>query len=65
MATVFFLLPIQEKSQTEGINDYTLIAESEEYAAVPEFPVGTLVLLGGAFSAYIGVVRYSNNIITN
>jgi len=42
-----------------------LIAESEEYAAVPEFPVGRLVLLGGAFSAYIGVVRYSGNLITN
>ena len=61
----FFLVPIQDKSQTGDINDYTVIAESEEYAAVPEFPVGTLVLLGGAFSAYIGVVRYSNNIITN
>ena len=61
----FFLVPIQDKSQTGGINGYTLIAESEEYAAVPEFPVGTLVLLGGAFSVYIGVVRYSNNIITN
>ena len=61
----FFLVPIQDKSQTGDINDYTVIAESEEYAAVPEFPVGTLVLLGGAFSAYIGVVRYSNNLITN
>jgi len=61
----FFLVPIPDKSQTSGINEYTLIAESEEYAAVPEFPVGTLVLLGSAFSAYIGVVRYSGNIITN
>jgi hypothetical protein len=61
----FFLVPIPDKSQTSGINEYTLIAESEEYAAVPEFPVGTLVLLGGAFSVYIGVVRYSGNIITN
>jgi hypothetical protein len=61
----FFLVPIHDKSQTSGINEYTLIAESEEYAAIPEFSIGTLVLLGGVFSAYIGVVRYSGNIITN
>jgi len=54
-----------EKIQTSGINDYMLIAESEEYAAVPEFPVGTLVLLVGTLSAYIGITRYSGRIIPN
>ncbi len=61
----FFLVVIPDKIQTSGINDYTLIAESEEYAAVPEFPVGTLVLLVGALSAYIGITRYSGKITAN
>jgi len=59
----FFLVAIPDKIQTSGINDYTLTAESEEYAAVPEFPVGTLVLLIGTLSAYIGITRYSSRII--
>jgi len=61
----FFLVVILDKIQTSGINDYTLIAESEEYAAVPEFPVGTLVLLVGALSVYIGITRFSGRIITS
>jgi len=63
--SAFFVVAIPDKIQTRGINDYTLIAESEEYAAVPEFPVGTLVLLVGALSVYIGITRYSGRIITN
>lgn len=61
----YFVIVISDKIQTTGINDYTLIAESEEYAAVPEFPVGTLVLLVGTLSAYIGITRYSDRIIPN
>jgi len=61
----FFVVVIPDKIQTSGINDYTLIAESEEYAAVPEFPVGTLVLLVMTLSAYIGITRYSGRIIPN
>jgi hypothetical protein len=61
----FFVVSIPDKIQTSGINDYTLIAESEEYAAVPEFPVGTFVLLVGTLSAYIGITRYSGRIIPN
>jgi len=61
----FFLVVIPDKIQTSGINDYTLIAESEEYAAVPEFPVGTLVLLVGTLSVYIGITRFSGKIITS
>lgn len=61
----FFLVTIPDKIQTNEVEDYTLVAESEEYAAVPEFPVGTLVLLVGTLSAYIGITRYSGRIITN
>jgi len=61
----FFVVAIPDKIQTSGINDYTLIAESEEYAAVPEFPVGTFVMLIMTLSAYIGITRYSGRIIPN
>ncbi len=60
----FFLITIPDKSQTEEIQDYTLVAESEEYAAVPEFPIGPIVLLGGSLSTYIGITRFSGRIIT-
>jgi len=59
----FFVVVIPDKIQSSWINDYTLIAESEEYAAVPEFPVGTMVLLVMTLSAYIGITRYSGKII--
>ena len=58
----FFLVAMPDKIQASNISDYTLIAESEEYAAVPEFPIGTFVLLGGTLSAYIGITLYSNRI---
>ena len=57
-----FLVTIQGKIQNDQIKYYTLIAESEEYAVVTEFPIGVLVV---TLSAYIGITRYSNNIITN
>ncbi|WP_016939287.1 MULTISPECIES: DUF3426 domain-containing protein [Nitrosopumilus] len=63
--SAFFLLSVSDKIQTREINDYTLIAESEEYAAVPEFPIGTVILLILTLSAYIGITRYSGRIITN
>ena len=63
--SAFFLVSIPDKIQTSEIKDYTLLAESEEYAAVPEFPVGTLVVLVGTLSAYIGITRFSGRIITN
>ena len=61
----FFLVTIPDKIQTNDIDDFILIAESEEYAAVPEFPVGTIVVLVGTLSAYIGITRFSGRIITN
>lgn len=63
--SAFFLVTVPDKIQTEEINDYTLIAESEEFAAVPEFPIGTAILLILTLSAYIGITRYSGRIVTN
>ena len=61
----FFVVSVLDKSQISEITDYTIVAESEEYAAVPEFPVGSMILLASSVSAYIGITRYSNRIITN
>ena len=61
----FFVVSVLDKNQISKVTDYTIVAESEEYAAVPEFPVGSLVLLAGSVSAYIGITRYSGRIITN
>jgi len=62
---VFFLVPVTDKLQTIGVVDYTLVAESEEYAAAPEFPLGTLLLLGGSVSAYVILTRYSARTVPN
>ena len=35
-----FLVPIYEKNQSMNVADYSIIAESDEYVAVPEFPLG-------------------------
>ena len=61
----FFVVSILDKNQISDVADYTIVAESEEYAAVPEFPIGSLVLLAGSVSAYIGITRFSGRIITN
>jgi hypothetical protein len=62
---IFFVVSVLDKSQVSEIIEYTIVAESEEYAAVPEFPFGSLVLLASSVSAYIGITRYSSRIITN
>ena len=61
----FFLIPVPDKIQSQLIVDYSLVAESEEYAAVPEFPLGSMVLLASSVSAYILLTRYSGRLITN
>ena len=48
-----FLVPIYEKNQSLNAVDYTIIAESDEYAAVPEFPLGTGALLIISVSSYV------------
>ena len=53
----FFLIPIPDKTQANEIVDYSLVAESEEYTAVPEFPLGSSVLLVASLSAYIVLTK--------
>ncbi len=60
----FFLVTIPDKIQTKEISNYALIAESEEYAAVPEFPIA-LALLAATMSAYIGITRYPSKLTAN
>ena len=60
---MFFLVSVPDKIQTSDVSRYALVAESEEYAAVPEFPVGVTVLLVTALSACIIATRYSGRII--
>ena len=52
----FFLMAVHDSSQTD-IMDYSLVAESEEYTAVPEFPLGSGVLLIASLSAYIVLTK--------
>ena len=61
----FFLVTIPDKLQAKTVVDYTLVAESEEYAPVPEFPLGTILLLGSSVSLYVIFTRYSSKLITN
>ena len=58
----FFVLPVPDKAQTGGVGDHVPVAESEECAAVQEFPV-VAVLLALTLSAYVGIARYSGRII--
>lgn len=53
----FFIVTIPDRSRTYGIVDYSLVAESEEYAAAPEFPIGTGVLLAVSVTAYLALSR--------
>ena len=48
-----FVIPIYEKNQSRDVADYNIIAESDEYAAVPEFPLGTSALLIVSVSSYV------------
>ena len=52
-----FLIPILDKTQASKMVDYSLVAESEEYTAVPEFPLGSGVLLVASLSAYIALTK--------
>ena len=61
----FFLVPISDKIQTDAVVDYSLVAESEEYAAVPEFPLGSGVLLAASVFGYIALTKYWNRTIAN
>jgi len=62
---VFFIVSVVDKNQIPEVVDYTVVAESEEYAAAPEFPFGSMILLAGSVSTYLIITRYSSRIITN
>lgn len=53
-----FVVSVPEKDQTSEISHYTLVAESEEYAAVPEFPLSTSLILAISLVAYIMLNRH-------
>ena len=53
----FFLISILDKTQADAIVDYSLVAESEEYTSVPEFPLGSGLLLVASLSAYIAITK--------
>lgn len=61
----FFLVSVIDDNQVDRIRDYTLIAESEEYAPVPEFSFGTLIVLASSVTAYLLLTRYSAKIMPN
>ena len=61
----FFIIPIHEKDQSIHAVDYTLTAESDEYAAVPEFPLGSGALLVASVSSYIILSRNPEKIINS
>tara|TARA_B100000029_G_scaffold124212_1_gene117691 strand:+ start:6465 stop:7244 length:780 start_codon:yes stop_codon:yes gene_type:complete len=48
-----FIIPFHEKSQSIQAVDYSIAAESDEYVTVPEFPLGTGLLLIVSVSSYI------------
>ena len=52
----FFLITVPGGTQMD-IVDYSLIAESEEYTMVPEFPLGSGALLIASLSAYIVITK--------
>ncbi len=64
-STGFFIIPIHEKSQSIHAIDYTLIAESDEYTAVPEFPLGSGVLLIASVSSYIILSRNPEKVVNS
>jgi len=61
----FFLVPVSDKGQTTTVVDYSLVAESEEYAAVPEFPIGSSILLALSVFWYMLITKFWNKSITN
>jgi len=61
----FFFVPLPDKIESNSIVDYSLVAESEEYSAVPEFPLGSILLLTTSLSAYLLLTRYSSKFIAN
>lgn len=52
-----FVILVPERSQTDLVTGYSLAAESEEYASIPEFPAALVVLLAGSAGAYLAAAH--------
>jgi len=52
-----FVISIPEKTQSKKTIDYAITVESEEHAVVPEFPLGSGILLMVSVSAYVLITR--------
>ena len=61
----FFFVPVPDKTQSNSVVDYSIVAESEEYTAVPEFPLGSMLLMTLSVSGYVILTRYSSKVIAN
>jgi hypothetical protein len=48
-----FVVLIEDKSQSQKAVDYSLMVESEEYTAVPEFPIGSGIILILSVISYV------------
>ena len=60
----FFLVPVFDKKQAANVVDYTISAESDEYTVVPEFPLGSSILLAASVSSYIILTRNPRLVLT-
>lgn len=52
-----FLVSVSDKSQSRKAADYSLMVESEEYTAVPEFPLGSGIILLLSVIAYVVLTK--------
>ena len=59
-----FLISVTDKSQSRKVSDYSLNVESEEYTAVPEFPLGSGAMLIFSVAAYLMFTKKSDVITT-
>ena len=62
---MFFFVTVPDKVQSNQAVDFSLVAESEEYTAVPEFPIGSMILLASSVSGYLFFTRYANRSVAN
>lgn len=61
----FFVLSVPRESLTHDYVDYAIVAESDEFAAAPEFPIGTTILLASSVSSYLAISRFSGKFKVN
>lgn len=60
-----FAMSIPRETLVKDYVDYSLVAESEEFAAAPEFPIGTTILLASSVSSYLALSRFSTKFKVN